>query len=121
MNVTMNWENEAKTVLRYTFAGDWNWDDFYGVLVDHGQETALDQLCVVIDLRQTTRIPTDAILHLLPAANRAKEIGGRVIVIATSSAAVTMFRMFVTIYHAVGGKFQLVTSDEEATAVLGIS
>ncbi len=120
MNVTMDWENEARTVLRYTFAGDWDWDDFSAVLVDHSQEFALDQLCIVIDLRQTTHIPTDAILHLLPAANRAKQIGGKIVVIATSSIAVTTFRMFVTIYRSVGRKFYLAASDEEAATYLGI-
>ncbi len=121
MNVTMEWENEARTVLRYTFSGDWDWNDFYAILVDHDQETALDRLCVVIDLRKTTRIPTDAILHLQPAATRAKEVGGKIVVIATSSIAVTTFRLFVTIYRSVGGKFYLATSDEEVADILGIS
>jgi hypothetical protein len=28
MPITVNWDNDAKTVIRYDFEGHWNWDEF---------------------------------------------------------------------------------------------
>ncbi len=121
MNVTKSWDNEAQSVLRYTLAGAWDWVDFYATFEPQSEICALKNLCLVIDLRQATHIPTDAVLHLQRAASMAKGIDGRIVVIATSTAAVTMYRLFVTVYRLVKDKFQLAASDEEAAKILGMS
>ena len=118
MKIAVNWDNAAKTMLRCTFSGDWEWDDFYSFIekqtikstdADHG-------VCFLIDLRPVTHIPSDAILHLKRAAELASEVNGLIVLIASSVEVLTMYRMFVTSYRSVGHKFRLAASDEEAHA-----
>ncbi len=120
MKADVSWENSTKTVIRFTFSGDWEWGEFYNVfgrleLCPPGQTT-----CALVDLRAVSRIPSDAILHLRGAAQLAENIGGVVIVIATSVPASTMFHLFVSMYRSVNDKFRLVANDDEAFAILQI-
>ncbi len=121
MKADIRWENEAKTVIRYTYTGDWNWEDFYRILewrdpdVPHGSE-----VCVLVDFRQTTRPPSDAILHLKRAAKMAEETEGLIILITNSSALITLYNVFIIVYRAVSRRFRIVSSDREAYAILGL-
>jgi hypothetical protein len=118
MKADVSWENRSKTVIRVTFSGDWDWTEFYKVF-DRGESCLPGQTtCALVDLRPVTRIPSDAILHLRGAAQIADRVGGLVIVIATSIPAATMFHLFVSMYRSASNKFRLVTSDEEAHAIL---
>ncbi len=121
MDVTVSWENEEKSVLRLTLAGVWDWNELYRVIELQQEQCDPNQLSVVIDMRQMSHIPSDSVLHLQRGAVVAKEVGGKIVIIATSTAAVTMFRLFVNIYRSVGDKLYLVSSDEEAAEILGIS
>lgn len=118
MNVIISWDGEERSVLRYTFSGAWDWDELYAAFEVQQVDCLLDQLCVIIDLRQTTHIPSDAVLHLQRAASMAKEVNGKIVIIATNTAAVTMFRLFVSIYRSVSAKFWLASNDEEAAELL---
>lgn len=117
MQAEVSWENSARTVLRFTYSGDWDWQVFYHVLEGEACPTG-QTICALIDLRSVTHIPSDAILHLRGAAQFAESIAGTVIVIATSVPATTLYYLFTSMYRSVSAKFRLVASDEEAFAIL---
>ncbi len=121
MNVTIQWENAAKSVLRYTFEGVWDWHDFHAAFDQQREEFSLSNLCIVIDLRKTLHFPSDAVLHLRRMAELANSISGIMIVIATSAPIVTIFQVFMVIYHSVSDKFHIASSDEEVYRILGLS
>lgn len=119
MNVEIRWENEERTVIRYTYSGDWNWEQFYTVLETRLHEDKLDsRATVLVDFRGITRLPSDMILHLKRAAALAGETQVLVIVIANSAALVTLYNLFVRVYSQIGKRFRLVRNDEEAYALL---
>lgn len=121
MDVTISWESDAKSVLRYTFEGAWDWHDLYAAFELHIDLCHENKTCILIDLRQASNIPSDAVLHLQRAAEMVQSVPGKIVIIASSSPAVTMFRLFVTIYHSVGDKVSLASSNEEAYQILGLT
>jgi len=66
MSVDVNWADEARTIVRYSFAGMWNWDEFY-IALDRALEmenSVSHRVDVVADLRRSERIPSDALSHV---------------------------------------------------------
>jgi hypothetical protein len=119
MNVEIRWENEERTVIRYTYSGDWNWEQFYTVLETRLQEDKLDsRATVLVDFRGITKFPSDMILHLKRAAALAGETQVLVVVIANSASLITLYNLFVRVYSQIGKRFRLVRNDEEAYALL---
>jgi len=118
MKADARWENQAKHVIRFTFAGDWNWEDFYGVFDRRDPYPPDQRICFLIDIRAVTRIPSDAVLHMRRFVKLAEQVGGLIIIIATSVPAMMMFRLFVSVYRSASDKFRLVANDEEAYAIL---
>lgn len=118
MRGSLHWENNAHTVLRFTFSGAWDWDEFYRVL-DKREPCPPDATtCALIDLRAVRSIPADAVQHLRRAAHIAGATRGMIVVIATSVNAATVFRMFTTIYPGIAPRFRLVDSDHAAFDIL---
>lgn len=122
MNVDIRWENEEQTVIRYTYSGEWSWEEFYKILEKRTPEDRLDsRSTVLVDFRGINRFPSDAILHLKRAANLAGETRVQVIVIANSASLITLYNLFIRVYASIGKRFRLVRNDEEAYTLLGIS
>lgn len=124
MNAVSAWESRASSLLRITFSGAWDWGVFYGTFTAELEkcETArMHRVCVLIDLRDVTGIPSDAVLHLRVGARMAEAIDGKIIVIAKSIAAVTAYRLFVGMYQTATKKFALAASNEEAYQILGLN
>lgn len=119
MNVDIRWENEERTLIRYTYSGDWNWEQFYKVLETRLEEDKLDsRAAVLVDFRGINKFPSDAILHLKRAAALAGETQVLVIVIANSASLITLYNLFVRIYSQIGKRFRLARNDAEAYALL---
>jgi anti-anti-sigma regulatory factor len=119
MNVTIHWEDDAKTVVRYTYSGNWNWDDFYRILEWRDEDLLhAEKFSVIVDFRDVTRFPSDAVLHLKRAATMVNEKHEQIILITNSSSLATLFNMFIKLYSRVGQRLRLVTRVEEAYAML---
>lgn len=65
MPVTVDFDNDARTIVRYVFESRWTWDDFY-VCWDWMNATldASDhKIAMIVDMRGSSHIPVDALLH----------------------------------------------------------
>jgi hypothetical protein len=120
MDVSIQWQDETKRIVRLDCSGIWNWHDLDTQmdqwLIEH--LAFMDGLRILVDVRKVTMIPNDLILHVKPAVQFAQEANARIVVVAASSAAITMFNLFVTVYKSVGQKFQLASNEEEALTIL---
>ena len=66
MGIIVTWDNDAQTVLRYTYSGEWTWDEFYEV-VGKGNamiETVSHPVVSLVDMHDTDHIPTNAITNI---------------------------------------------------------
>lgn len=119
MNVDIRWDNAAKTIVRYTLSGEWNWNDFYTALAQRPPELkAGSSTTILIDFRAVPRFPSDMISHLRDAAKVAEPASGLIILISNHTTVTTLFNLFVRIYSTVGKRLRLVNNDEEAYAII---
>lgn len=119
MNVEIRWEDEARTLIRHTYSGVWNWDDFYSVLEQRPADLRIGgSVPMIIDVRGVTSFPSDMILHLREAAKMAEITDDLIIVIANSSTLTTLFHLFVRVYNRIGRRLRLVNTEAEAYALL---
>lgn len=89
MGFTYDWDDDAQTILRYTAEPEWNWNDYHKTVraasfslynLDHTVD-------VVIDLRQTRRLPAGAVAHVRTFGKRLHpNLSGRVVVIGLDEA-----------------------------------
>ena len=124
MNAASTWESRATALLRVTFSGAWDWKVFYQTFTTELEKcgtASQRRVCILIDLRDVTGIPSDAVLHLRVGARMAEVVEGKIIVIAKSITAVTAYRLFVGMYQTAARKFTLAASDEEAYQILGLN
>ena len=66
MGVTVDWANDSKTILCYTFAGNWDWDAFYVCWdwVREALEASDHKISVILDFQATRHIPPNSLVHL---------------------------------------------------------
>src|SRR5664279_4502834 len=66
MGVTVDWANDSKTILCYTFAGSWDWDAFYVCWdwVRDALEVSDHKISVILDFQATRHIPPNSLVHL---------------------------------------------------------
>jgi hypothetical protein len=121
MKADVQWVNDAHSVLRCSFSGEWDWNVFYETIEQPTLFNEPHDPCLLIDLRGVPRMPIDMVLHLKRAVQLTQEVKGMVVLIATSVSAVTMFQMLTMVYKPVAAKIRLVSSEEEAYAILGVA
>ncbi len=120
MNVDIHWEVKAKSIIRINCSGLWNWQDMADatarwIETDGGGSNS----GVLLDLRGVV-MPIDVVLHLKNATRDVHQVNGLIVVLASDAATTLVFKLFVSLYKAIGGKFRLVTSEEEAYRELGL-
>jgi hypothetical protein len=124
MQIDIHWEDAARRIIRVNCSGAWLWSDMAKAIQNwratQPPSSPFEQNCIIVDLRGITAMPTDAVLHLKDAATSSGNVNGKIVVIISSSAIAVLFKMFVTLYWKVGGKFQAASSVEEAYKLLGI-
>jgi hypothetical protein len=66
MPVKVEWDNEEKSVIRFTYTGNWTWDEFY-IHVKEANEMmdSVDKTCVsIVDMSKGSRLPANASIHI---------------------------------------------------------
>lgn len=66
MPVTVEWDNDEKTVIRYTFTDKWDWGDFWDSARESTRlsQTVTHTVDVIGDLTGTHIIPARGLQHL---------------------------------------------------------
>jgi|GEM_PF-1619405 len=116
MPITITWDDEAKTMFRYTFEGQWTWDDVYATM--QKANTMLPEnpvrIDVLIDYQSTARIPDSFITNLKGIAKRQPDFAGITVIIAKSA----IIKVFVDVSRRtdakIADKIYWVETDEQA-------
>lgn len=121
MNITVDWEDDTKQIVRYNFRAVWGWDDFF---------KAVEQAKALIDSApggvgvimggetRYMRLPPNSLLHFRSAL-RAAHPKTRVVVIVTDNPYLSMVIDTLTRISGVsGGKLKFVNTMEEAHALI---
>ncbi len=120
MSITVTWDNEARTALRYDFAENWQWDDFKKAFRQAQQMLASvgHIVDVIADFHNSGCVPTETLARLAyVAGNRPANLGSNVIV-GSPVFDTTTFTVFGNFYGDVARTYQMTHSLDRARALL---
>ncbi len=120
MNITVAWDNDEQTIIRYDFDKGWTWREFY---------TATDQAFVLT--RSVTHtvnsisyfkpgvvLPPDALFQFRRAMTNAPKNRGVTVIVGGSTFIITMVSLFGKLNKRLGERLMIADSLERARAVL---
>ncbi len=118
MPISVEWDNEAKTIIRITYLGRWTWEENRQARqqtlemvdrVDHIVHT-------IHDMRQSHGFPTDVITQVRKRLQKKHPRVGLIVVVGNKSFVHVLYDVFATIYDKLvrKRKFYLVHSLEQA-------
>lgn len=123
MSVMVTWDNNERTVIRYHFDGDWQWEEFKAAF-RHAQEmleTVGHIVDVIADFQTSDCVPTETLARLAYVArNRPANLGNSVIV-GTKVFAMTTLSVFSAFYGDAARIYQWAHSLDRARAPLAKS
>ncbi len=66
MSVTLVWEDERKSIVRYVFVAPWEWDQFYACWdqVKEALDTSPHKISAIIDITEMGTPPPNTLMHM---------------------------------------------------------
>ena len=88
MNITVVWDNDEKTILRYIYGKNWNWTDFRKVAKEAYQmlDTVDHKVNIIMDFQNAQLVPQGAITNVQRAFSTRRHANINVTVIVGASA-----------------------------------
>jgi hypothetical protein len=120
MGITVTWDNDAQTVLRYGFGEHWQWDDFKKAFRQAQQMLASvgHMVDVIADFQNSACVPTETLARLAyVAASRPPNLGNSVIV-GSKVFDTTTFTVFGHFYGDTARTYHVTHSLDRARALL---
>jgi hypothetical protein len=120
MSIKVSWDNEAKTIIRYDFEGDWNWEEFHVAAQEAFKLTRSVEHTVdtISNFLPGTRLPANAFLQFRRAMVDAPKNRGVTAIAGNSSFITRMVSVFSKVNKRLGERLVVVASLEEARKVL---
>lgn len=119
MPISVRWENEDKTIVRWTLEGAWTWDEFREAQEElHLMIRDLDyQVDVIADMRSAPALPKETFHNFKSAELRAVPNRDRVILVGASLLVKGMATTFNQVFRNRPTHFWLAETIEEALAL----
>ena len=100
MPVNIEWDNEAKTIIRMELVGNWTWDEAYrGAQQGYAMlETVDHEVGVLMDLRNSKAIPSNAITHARIMIKQRHPRTGLTVFVGTTTFFTALWNVFSRLY-----------------------
>jgi hypothetical protein len=120
MGITVQWDNEEKTVIRYDFTGYWDWAEFREKAEEAFTLTRSVHYRVdtISNFLPGTFIPRDAIFQFRRIMTEAPENRGVNCIIGVSQFIRTLVNVFSRFYPQLGERLMVATSLAQARSFL---
>jgi hypothetical protein len=119
MSVSVEWGNEAQTVLYHHYEGAWNWDEFY-IILEQAQ-TMMDSvdhdIDIIIDMRDSHLIPKGTLSHWRCLGDLQRPNTGMTMLVGTNTLVLALHELMVQVFPRMGENIVLVCTLEEAYAI----
>jgi hypothetical protein len=116
--VSVSWDNDEKTIIRWKFQADWTWPDVYHAI--ELETELLDSVDYTVhtiaDMRWMTQTPTSAFSMVKDAIKSRHANLGLTIFLGSNIYARMMYQMVVTVYPEILQSKQLHMTVTEADA-----
>jgi hypothetical protein len=120
MAVQVNWDDKEHTILLYTFACTWTWDELY-TAIDEGlalTESISHTIYIIVDFQKSRGLPPKAFSHFNHIKSFTNEQAELVVVVGGRTVLLTLFNLFVLIAGSVAHKFVWVPDLNKARTTL---
>lgn len=121
MGVRISWDDENKTIVRLSFEGEWNWQDYYMAVQQSNMmlESVKYKVDIITDFHRSENLPPQAFVHLRRALfNVPPNWGSSVIVTGERPSVSSLMHSFIKMHPRLGKRIAIVTSLEEAYTLL---
>jgi hypothetical protein len=120
MPITVQWDSDEKSVVRYTFESKWTWDEYHAAIAQ-----AFDMVKdlpyvvnMILDFSQSTVLPSNALSHFSSSMKTPPREFDVAVVISKSGFIETLVAVFRRLSSKTGEKLVVRKSLEEARAYL---
>lgn len=115
-SVNIAWDNVDKTILRYTFYGNWNWDDYLTTLnIGRKMMSEVEHyVCILNDMREMGMLPPNFISTARSVITSRPQNTGLAIFLTTNTFFKAMYRILSKLLEEVPTRYLLVTTEEDA-------
>lgn len=120
MPVTVQWENESHTLIRYVYSGAWTWEEMYAAVeqVNAMLDTVDYKVFFITDMAGVTKNPPGMISHIRNAMQLRHPNSGSTVVITQNTFLVALYNILSSVLNSLRDDFRLVHTHEEAEAVI---
>ena len=120
MTITVQWDNDDKTVIRYDFTGYWNWAEFrkQAQTAFAMTRSVEHQVDTISNFLPGTHIPKDAFIHFRRVMTDAPPNRGVNVIVGASQFIRALVTIFSRIYTQLGKRLMLADSLEAARDIL---
>lgn len=114
--ITLDWDNEEKTILRYTFQGNWNWDDYLQWLSvgRNMMKSVKHEVCIINDMRLMKQLPANFVNTASGIIISRPSNTGLVVFLTTNTFFQVTYRILGRILEEIPTQYILASTEEEA-------
>jgi hypothetical protein len=120
MAITVDWDNDEKTTLRYIYTGRWNWDEYNNAVSRaHELVAGIDYpINVIADFSESRLMPDLAISGFKKSLETNPINFNIAVIVTTSELLLRLLGAFRRMYRRIGDKVVTVKTLDEARAVI---
>ena len=120
MSVTVDWDNEDKTAIRYDFEGRWDWNDFRAATTKGFALTrsVTQRVDTISNFYPGAKLPSDALFQFNRAMKGAPANRGVTVIVGGTAFIKNLVGIFTRVHKPLGQRLLLASSLEEARAKL---
>ncbi len=123
MSISVTWEDTDQTVLRFTVAGAWTWDEFYAAISDAralADSAETDHIDSIIDILDSSLFPSNVLFHArrLPSGAHPKLKSGTLVMVGSSPLVKTLLNIMRQLNPKAMRNFYITRSIKEAEQLL---
>jgi hypothetical protein len=120
MNITVSWDNDDKTIIRYDFQGQWTWDEFHktskeAFAMTRSVEHRVDSIS---NFHKGAALPPNALFQFRQAMTNAPKNRGMTVIVGGNTFIKTMVRVFSNLNKQLGERLKIADTLDEARAML---
>lgn len=115
-SMQVSWDNSERTIIRYTYQNDWNWDDYLDkLLIGRRMMQEVDhRVCVLNDMRQIQQLPPNFLSTARSIISSRPDNTGLCILLTTNIYFKAMYRVLAQILEIVPTQYILVKTEKDA-------
>lgn len=122
MPISVTWDDDARTILRYTYSGSWTWTE-YDVAIHQAYELSLQAnaplVDVIADFSDSRLLPQNALSGFQRSMNTSESIAfGITVLVGENMFLLRMIDLYRKLNHKTGSRIKTAKHLDEARAII---